>query len=133
MLHVMCFSFLFEIFYKMKNLQIDFNVKYIQIHFLPGLVYFGEDKMLKIFQIYLALKHQSITINFFSSWLVNGEKKSGWPIINKKRFTYNLEAVALQSLTGNGTFLCRHFMVKVDGSVKFSFNLSIKEMLVKSF
>ena len=70
----MCFSFLEEIFYKMKNLQIDFNVKYIQIHFLPGLVYFGEDKMLKIFQIYLALKYQSITINFFSIWLVNGEK-----------------------------------------------------------
>ena len=67
MLHVMCFSFLFEIFYKMKNLQIDFNVKYIQIHFLPGLVDFVEDNMLKIFQIYLALKHQSITINFFSS------------------------------------------------------------------
>ena len=51
----------------------------------------------------------------------------------KKKFTYNLEAVALQSLTGNGTFLCSHFMVKIDGSVKFSFNLSIKEMLVKKF
>ena len=48
-------------------------------------------------------------------------------------FTSILEAVALQSLTGNGTFLCSHFMVKIDGSVKFSFNLSIKEMLVQSF
>ena len=34
----------------MKNLQIDFNVKYIQIHFLPGLVYFVEDNMLEIYQ-----------------------------------------------------------------------------------